>query len=225
MPSVLKTYSPPSDALDVVHADDHLLVLNKPSGLLSVPGKAPEHADCLETRAKLLYPDALLVHRLDMETSGIFIMARNRETQRHLGLQFERRHARKAYVARVAGAPSQDNGTVDLPLICDWPNRPRQMVDHSNGKQAITHWTVMERENERGTKGATGRLELRPQTGRSHQLRVHMLAIGHPILGDQLYGEADVIKAANRLQLHARDLSIFHPAGKQMVTFTSPVPF
>ncbi len=225
MPPVLKSYSPPANPqLDIVYQDDCLLVLNKQSGLLSVPGKHPEHADCLEARAVCAVPDALLVHRLDMETSGIFIMARTKQAQRHLGFQFEKRNAKKTYIARVSGHIRAASGTIDLPLICDWSNRPKQMVDHVRGKQAVTDWTVIERENGPEHRPAT-RVQLNPKTGRSHQLRVHMLAIGHAILGDGLYGSPAEIEAAPRLQLHATSLTIMHPAKKEFITFTSPTPF
>ncbi len=225
MPPTLKTYNPPATPqLDILYQDDSLLVLNKQSGLLSVPGKHPEHADCLEARAHAAVPDALLVHRLDMETSGVFIMARTKQAQRHLGFQFEKRNARKTYVARVAGHVVEPSGTVNLPLICDWPNRPKQMVDFDNGKQAVTDWTILEREAAGQSLDVT-RVQLKPQTGRSHQLRVHMLAIGHAILGDGLYGTPEEISAAPRLQLHAEALTIMHPVKKEFITFASPVPF
>lgn len=225
MPSVLSRYNPPQTALSVLYQDDDLLVLDKPSGLLSVPGKSAEHADSLETRAKTTYEDALLVHRLDMETSGVFIMARTKNAQRHLGLQFEHRNAKKTYIARIAGHLEQDEGHVDLPLICDWPNRPRQMVDHKNGKKALTRWQVMVREEKTPSSMAVTRVRLLPETGRSHQLRVHMLAIGHPILGDQLYASPSVLAAAGRLQLHAQSLTILHPTSKEFLTFSAHVPF
>lgn len=223
MPTVLAKYSPPDAPLDVLFEDDALLVLNKPSGLLSVPGKAPDHKDCMESRAKAAYPDALLVHRLDMETSGVFLMARTKEAQRHLGLQFEHRNAKKTYIARVWGKPKDQKGRIDLPLICDWPNRPKQMVDHENGKNAVTNWSILA--HERAGAHDITRVELSPETGRSHQLRVHMLAIGHPILGDQLYAPADALNAAPRLQLHARSLTILHPGKKEFITFEADVPF
>jgi len=201
-----------------------LLVLNKQSGLLSVPGKHLEHADCLETRAMKTDPDALLVHRLDMETSGVFIMARTKQAQRHLGFQFEKRNAKKTYMAWVSGHVTAASGTVDLPLICDWPNRPKQMVDHERGKQAITDWTVLDRQIDKSGLKAT-RVKLTPQTGRSHQLRVHMLAMGHAILGDALYASPKEITAADRLQLHAETLTVMHPVKKEFITFTSPAPF
>lgn len=212
------TYAPPSDPLDVIHVDDDLLILNKPSGLLSVPGRASEHADCLETRAKADFPDALLVHRLDMDTSGVMVYAMNKPAQRHLGLQFERRHTNKTYTALVWGQP-KDTGEVNLPLIVDWPNRPLQMVDHARGKQAHTKWRVIDRLDDHA------RLELTPTTGRSHQLRVHMLSIGHPILGDRFYATSGALTAAPRLCLHAQTLELYHPTGGARVIFNADCPY
>ena len=213
-------YQPPTEPwLDVIHQDDEILVLNKPSGLLSVPGKADTHKDCLEARAQEAYPEARTVHRLDMATSGVCVMAMNAKAHRHLGLQFERRHTDKIYVARVAGILQQDKGEVDAPLICDWPNRPKQMVDWENGKSALTRWEVATREAD-----AT-RVKLFPHTGRSHQLRVHMLHIGHPILGDEFYAPPELREQADRLQLHALSLTLHHPDGGERVTFTAPCPF
>lgn len=212
-------YNPPLAPLVVLHCDDALLLIDKPSGLLSVPGKSEAHRDCLEARVKSAFPEALLVHRLDMDTSGVMIFARTKTAQRHLGLQFERRKTTKTYVARVQGHVRQDRGVIDLPLIVDWPNRPLQMVDHERGKPAQTHWLVLEREQ------TATRLELTPVTGRSHQLRVHMRELGHTILGDRFYGTPDVIAAADRLQLHAHRLELHHPDGGQRVTFQSKIPF
>jgi len=212
------TYAPPTGPLDVVHRDADILVLNKPSGLLSVPGKAVEHADCLELRAKAAFPEALLIHRLDMDTSGLMIFALNKAAQRHLGLQFERRHVAKTYEALVWGQPD-DEGEVDLPLIVDWPNRPLQMVDHARGKPALTRWQVLAREAD------YARVKLMPKTGRSHQLRVHMLALGHPILGDRFYAKGPALDAAPRLCLHAKQLEIFHPSGGARVAFSVECPF
>jgi len=212
------TYQPPTGALSVVHQDADILVLNKPSGLLSVPGKATAHKDCLEARAKAAFPEALLVHRLDMDTSGLMIFAMNKAAQRHLGLQFERRHVAKTYEALVWGQP-EDAGKVDLPLIVDWPNRPLQMVDHERGKKAHTAWEVMAR------TPTHARLRLLPTTGRSHQLRVHMLAIGHVILGDRFYATGEARAAAPRLCLHARGLAIFHPTGGARLAFHASCPF
>ncbi len=210
-------YAPPAEPwLAPVHADDDILVLNKPSGLLTVPGKTPDLADCLEARVRARWPGARIVHRLDMDTSGLVVMARHRDACRHLGMQFEKRMTGKRYVARVAGVMAGDAGTVDLPLRCDWPNRPLQMVCHEAGKPSVTEWRVLARE-----AGAT-RVLLLPATGRSHQLRVHMLALGHPILGDAFYGERD---SAPRLQLHAETLRLRHPEGGAWHSFTAPCPF
>ncbi len=203
-------------APDLLHADTALLVFDKPSGLLSVPAKPPGPADCLEARARAAFPKALLVHRLDRDTSGIMVLARTRQAQRHLGWQFERRQVRKLYLARVAGEVAGESGRIDLPLICDWPNRPKQMVCHARGRPSVTDWRVVGRE-----KGAT-RLELRPLTGRSHQLRVHLAAIGHPMLGDPFYGDP---AAADRLQLHAARIGFRHPDGGGPVEFAAAVPF
>jgi tRNA pseudouridine32 synthase/23S rRNA pseudouridine746 synthase len=212
-------YNPPSDPLIVLYADQDILIVDKPSGLLSVPGKAAEHGDCLETRVRAEFSDSLLVHRLDMDTSGVMVFARNKGAQRHLGLQFEKRIPEKKYIARVAGLIANNSGHIDLPLIGDWPNRPLQMVDHERGKSAQTDGTVIEREPD-----AT-RVELRPKTGRSHQLRVHMLAIGHAILGDTFYGTANEIAAADRLQLHASILRLRNPTGGEWHEFVAPTPF
>lgn len=212
------TYAPPAGPLDVLHRDDDILVLNKPSGLLSVPGKAAEHADCLETRAKVDFPDALLVHRLDMDTSGVMIFALNKPAQRHLGLQFERRHTSKTYEALVWGQPA-DMGEVDLPLSTDWPNRPLQRVDMERGKASHTRWQVI------GREATHARIRLFPTTGRSHQLRVHMLAIGHVVLGDRFYAKGEALSAAPRLCLHALSLEIHHPRGGGRTAFHAPCPF
>lgn len=213
-------YSPPPDTgLQVLHRDDDLLIVDKPSGLLSVPGKAKHHADCLEARVKAAFSNALLVHRLDLDTSGIMVFAMNPAAQRHLGLQFERRHIEKRYIARVAGNVMTEIGQIDLPLICDWPNRPLQKVDWDVGKAAQTRFAVLSQEDE-----AT-RLALYPKTGRSHQLRVHCLAIGHPILGDPFYAPAEIVSRADRMQLHAETLSLFHPHGGARLSLSAPVPF
>ena len=211
-------YSPPQDPLDILHDDHEVLLVNKPSGLLSVPGKGPHLADCLMTRVQAVFPTALLVHRLDRDTSGVMIFALTPHAQRHLGLQFEKRQTKKTYVARVAGRITEKTGTVDLPLIVDWPNRPKQMVDHENGKQAVTDWRVV-----RACDDET-RLRLMPKTGRSHQLRVHMLAIGHPILGDPFYATG-AAAAYPRLMLHSETLQFRHPDGGQGMRITAKCPF
>lgn len=212
-------YQPPLSSLTILHEDADLLVVDKPSGLLSVPGKSAEHADCLETRVRDAYPDALLVHRLDMDTSGVMVFARNKSAQRHLGLQFEKRQMQKTYHAILTGLVRDDTGLVDLPLIVDWPNRPLQKVDFETGKPAQTEWRVQSR------SANSTLVELYPKTGRSHQLRVHMLAIGHPILGDRFYGDADVISRMDRLALHASMLRLRHPTGGAWCEFTAKSPF
>ena len=206
-------------SIGLLHSDGQVLILDKPSGLLSVPAKPPGPADCLEARVRDEFPEALLVHRLDRDTSGVMVFARTRLAQRHLNWQFERRQMAKTYVARVWGDVSGDAGRIDLPLICDWPNRPRQMVCYERGKPSVTDWRVLERE------GGVTRLELTPLTGRSHQLRVHLLALGHPILGDGFYTEGEALAAAERLQLHASSLGFRHPDGGAHLAFHSPVPF
>ncbi|MEO0486555.1 MAG: RluA family pseudouridine synthase [Pseudomonadota bacterium] len=210
-------YRPPTGPLQVVHLDHELLAVDKPSGLLSVPGKGPELADCLLARVQAEYPSALLVHRLDRDTSGVMIFALSPHAQRHLGLQFEKRQAQKVYVADVWGR-LEGRGTVDLPLCVDWPNRPRQHVDHENGKAAVTEWRAKK-------PGETTRVEMRPQTGRSHQLRVHMAELGHPILGDPFYAPPEALAAAPRLMLHAWKLDLRHPDGGEWVQMRAKLPF
>lgn len=213
-------YDPPLEPyLTVLHADDDLLVIDKPSGLLSVPGKAPEHADCIERRARETYPEARIVHRLDMDTSGVMVLAMNAAAHRHLGLQFERRKTSKTYLAEIWGQPDAEEGEIDLPLICDWPNRPKQMVSQEFGKPALTRWRVISR-GERST-----RVRLFPHTGRSHQLRVHMLALGYPILGDRFYADGEALAACERLALHAESLELHHPTGGDRILFQAACPF
>lgn len=207
------------EPLKVLHRDDDLLILSKPSGLLTVPGKPEAHGDCLESRARAADPGARLVHRLDRDTSGIVAMALNPNAQRHLGLQFERRMVQKTYIARVWGRIEGESGCVDAALSCDWPNRPKQMIDIENGRPAQTEWKVIGRET------AATRLMLHPLTGRSHQLRVHMLSLGHPVLGDNFYAHEMALAAADRLQLHALELTIRHPADGGFRTFRDPCPF
>lgn len=217
---MLLDYHPPTyPLLDILFQDDHILVLNKPSGLLSVPGKHDHLKDCLESRAQSVYPTATTIHRLDMATSGILIMALNRPAHAHIGRQFERRQISKTYIARVYGQLKEDKGSVELPLRCDWPNRPKQMVDFDQGRHALTHWQVLERKKDET------RLKLMPVTGRSHQLRVHTLAIGHPILGDEFYAHEQAQHMADRLQLHAHEIILTHPFSKEKISFNSPLPF
>ena len=212
------TYSPPDAAPVILYEDHDLVFVDKPSGLLSVPGRGPEKTDCMIARLARIYPDILLVHRLDLDTSGVMVFARTPAAQRHLGQQFETRKTRKHYIARVAGHVDGTEGRVDLPLIVDWPNRPLQKVCHDTGRPAQTDWKLIRHED-----GAS-RLRLMPVTGRSHQLRVHMLAIGHVILGDPLYATGEAL-AYTRLMLHAQSLRLNHPETGHGMTINAPVPF
>ncbi|WP_299701045.1 RluA family pseudouridine synthase [uncultured Tateyamaria sp.] len=211
-------YAPPNDPLDILHDDAEMLVVDKPSGLLSVPGKGEHLSDCLIARVQAVWPQALLVHRLDRDTSGVMVFGLTPHAQRFLSKQFELRSAKKTYVARVWGRMTPKTGRVDLPLIVDWPNRPRQHVDHENGKPAVTDWRVL-RDAE-----TESRVRLFPQTGRSHQLRVHMLALGHPILGDPFYAEGPACEF-DRLMLHSEELRIKHPDSGKMMRFRASAPF
>ena len=211
---------PPAGPSPVIFADDSLLVADKPSGLLSVPGRGPDRADCLVSRVQIAYPEALAVHRLDMSTSGLLVLGRGEEMHRRLSRLFRERQVDKRYVAVVAGLVADDAGEIDLPLIVDWPNRPRQMVDFTLGKPSLTRYRVVHRDAATNTT----RVELAPWTGRSHQLRVHMASLGHPILGDDLYG-GPAEKLAPRLLLHAVNLVFPHPATGETVEFHSAAPF
>lgn len=213
-------YTPPqSPYLQIVYRDDDIIVLNKNSGLLTVPGRLPEHQDCLQNRVTRVLPTATIVHRLDMATSGIIIMALNKPAHVSISQQFEKRKTQKKYIARVYGIIEEKEGSVDQPLICDWPNRPKQMIDHERGKPSLTHFNVLSYQNN------STLVELTPITGRSHQLRVHMLSLGHPILGDRLYAHDDALAMAQRLNLHAQMLSIYHPVTNELLTFTAECPF
>jgi tRNA pseudouridine32 synthase/23S rRNA pseudouridine746 synthase len=210
-------YTPPQDPLDVIHEDAELLLVNKPHGLLSVPGKGAHLADCLIARVQKAFPTALLVHRLDRDTSGVMVFALTKAAQRHLGLQFEKRHTKKTYVALVHGEVTEKSGTIDLPLIVDWPNRPLQHVNFETGKPALTEWR-------RGpVKDGTTRMRLFPKTGRSHQLRVHMKELGHPIIGDPFYSEN--WQDHPRMMLHAESLKLRHPEGGRGMEFKAKAPF
>jgi len=211
-------YAPPDAAPVILHEDHELVLVDKPAGLLSVPGKGAHLADCMIARLRVGFPEILLVHRLDLDTSGVMVFARTPHAQRHLGLQFEKRQTRKTYIARVAGQVEQRSGRIDLPLGVDWPNRPRQMVCHETGRPAQTDWALIRHE------AGTSRLRLMPKTGRSHQLRVHMLAIGHPILGDPLYASGAAL-AYQRMMLHAKELRLRHPDGGRGLTISAEVPF
>ena len=212
------TYSPPSGPLDILYDDHALLAVNKPAGLLSVPGRGAHLADCLITRIQATFPTALLVHRLDRDTSGVMVFALTPHAQRALGQQFERRQTRKTYVARVWGQVTEKAGTVDLPLIVDWPNRPLQKVCHDTGKPAVTDWRLLR------STATESRLRLMPRTGRSHQLRVHMQALGHPILGDPFYAQGPAL-AFPRLMLHSEELRLNHPESGKGLSFRAPADF
>jgi tRNA pseudouridine32 synthase/23S rRNA pseudouridine746 synthase len=199
------------------HADEHLLVVEKPAGLLSVPGRSPELRDCLISRVQVDHPDALTVHRLDQVTSGLVVVARGAAMQRALSMAFERRQVTKGYEALVEGLVADDIGEIDLPLIRDWPNRPRQKVDVEIGKPSLTRWRVLARD----VAASRTRLALEPVTGRSHQLRVHLASIGHAIVGDDFYGAAP----AARVCLHAARLGFAHPAIGAWCEWESPAPF
>jgi tRNA pseudouridine32 synthase/23S rRNA pseudouridine746 synthase len=202
------------------HADDHLLVLDKPAGLLSVPGRGPDKQDCASARAQARWPDARIVHRLDMATSGLLLMARSPAMQRILSIAFAQRTVHKRYVAVVQGHLADDAGEIDLPLLTDWPNRPRQQV-HPEGKLSLTRWQVLARDSDAQGRPIT-RLSLEPITGRTHQLRVHLQSLGHPILGDALYGCAE---AAPRMLLHASELALNHPVSAAPLQWHSTPPF
>lgn len=216
--AVSSEYTPPQDPLQILYEDAQLLAVNKPAGLLSVPGRGEHLADCLLTRVQAAFPHALLVHRLDRDTSGVMVFALTPHAQRNLSMQFEKRSTRKVYVARVVGRLEPKSGTVDLPLIVDWPNRPRQMVCHETGKQAVTDWKVLK------SSEAESRVRLMPKTGRSHQLRVHMLALGHPILGDPLYAEGAALDF-DRMMLHSEELRIKHPDSGESLRFRAKADF
>lgn len=210
--------------ITVVHADASVLVLNKPSGLLSVPGRGADKQDCLSARVQRLHADARVVHRLDQATSGLLVMARGAAAQRLLNSAFSQRQVHKRYVAIVDGllaAPHQAWQTIDLPIIVDWPNRPRRIVDPQHGQASVTRWRPLLADAQRGTT----RVELEPVTGRSHQLRVHLQAMGHPILGDALYAPARAAAMAPRLLLHASALAFVHPTSGHLVEFSCPPEF
>ncbi len=200
--------------LDLAYLDDSLIAVNKPAGLLAVPGRGADKQDCLAVRVQQEFPDALVVHRLDMATSGLMLFARGAGMQRRLSCLFRDRQVQKRYVAVVAGRVKPPSGEIDLPLCCDWPERPKQKVDSASGKPSLTRYRVLEHGDD------VTRVELEPVTGRTHQLRVHLAAIGHPILGDALYGEE-----AERLLLHASALSFSHPLSGEQLNLESDSSF
>ncbi len=201
---------------EIIYRDDFMLVVDKPAGLLAVPGRGADKQDCLSARLRHNFPDVLVVHRLDMSTSGLMVFARGANMQRRLSLMFQAREVEKRYVAIVAGRLEPESGEVNLPIATDWPNRPLRKIDTESGKPSLTRYRVLARQDN------TSRVELEPYTGRSHQLRIHMAAIGHPILGDTLYGDAH---SAPRLMLHASSLGFVHPLSVEPLHFASVPAF
>lgn len=213
-------YHPPMKPyFDLMYRDEDILVFDKQSGLLTVEGKPYAHKDCLESRVQTCFPTARIVHRLDRVTSGLIVMAFHVKAHRDLSVAFQDRKTEKHYVAEVWGHPGEDEGTVDLPIGTDVRARPKQRIDREKGRPAITHWKVLERK-ERST-----RMSLTPVTGRSHQLRVHMLQLGHPILGDNFYAKGEALEMADRLMLHADRLAFTHPGTSEWMIFECPAPF
>lgn len=208
---------------EVVYQDEHLLVLDKPSGLLAVPGRGPELQDCLSARVQAAFPSALVVHRLDRDTSGLIVMALSPQAQRDLSRQFAERSVEKRYAAVVWGSPASSAGSVDLPLRKDFDRPPRHKVDLIGGRPAHTAWRVIECINASPVEQT--RLEVCPTTGRSHQIRVHLASLGHPILGDNLYAHAEALALAPRLLLHAEQISLIHPRDGRPMTWTADCPF
>jgi len=216
-------YIVPRCAVDptVLYSDDDMLMVDKPAGLLSVPGRHPLNRDCLLARLAGQWPDALIVHRLDLDTSGLMVLARNKPSHEALSRQFRERRVVKEYEAWVWGLVEHDQGEIDLPLIADWPNRPLQKVCHSEGKPALTRYWVLHRDPARNRS----HLLLEPHTGRSHQLRLHLQALGHPILGDRFYGHAEAVAGASRLLLHATRLTLGHPRDGRVMHWQSRASF
>ena len=213
-------YHPPTDPwLEIVYQDEHILTVNKPAGLLSNPGKHPEHYDSVWSRVIAEFPEAQLVHRLDMATSGLMVFALHKEAERHIKKQFQYRLTHKVYYARVWGRVELLEGEIDLPLICDWPNRPRQKVCYEHGKSSQTRYEVIAYEDQ------TTLIRLLPVTGRSHQLRVHMMELGHPIVGDEFYACEQSKAFSARLQLHSAELSLYHPDSNQLTHLFVPCDF
>ena len=197
---------------DILYQDSDFIVLNKPANLLSVPGRGPDKQDCLSARVQANYPDALIVHRLDYDTSGIILMALHKPAQSKISRIFQEREISKTYTAVVFGQPDDNAGSIDLPMRCDYERRPLQIIDHEQGKQALTHWKVLQTNDDN-----TSRIELKPHTGRSHQLRLHMQCLGYPILGDNLYGTTETHSMSPRLLLHATQLSFKQPFTDQFI--------
>ena len=214
---------PCHDELRELYRDEYLVVVDKPAGLLSVPGRHPDNYDSALSRLQAINPESRVVHRLDMSTSGVMVFALQADSHRNLSRQFQDRLVSKGYTAEVWGIPSEEAGSIDLPMRCDWPNRPKQIVDHEQGKSALTHYTCID--NSHGCSSQNSRVWLEPVTGRSHQLRVHMAELGHPILGCEFYAHPDAYAASARLNLHATRLTFTHPVLKEPMTFEVSAPF
>ena len=206
---------------EIIYSDDSLVVVSKPAGLLSVPGRGPDKQDCLWRRVQQQFPTARIVHRLDQATSGLLVLGLTAESHRHLSMQFQQRTTGKRYCAEVGGLLQEDSGRIELPLRCDWERRPLQMVDWDAGKPATTDWECLNRD----AASDSSRVLLYPITGRSHQLRVHMMAIGHAILGDRFYAAPEQAERHPRLLLHAEHLSFDHPESGERLAFDCPAPF
>ena len=211
---------PPKGDIEYVYSDNQIIIVEKPANMLSVPGNTTEKQDCLIHRVRQRFSEARIVHRLDFSTSGLMVVAQNEESHRNLSRQFQNRETEKTYVAKVYGHPEKESGEINLPLRCDWEKRPRQIVDFQQGKNAQTFWKILERLKKCCC------LTLTPITGRTHQLRVHMMILGHPILGDELYAHQEAFGMADRLCLHAKELTITHPTElKRMAFFSASEPF
>lgn len=210
---------PPIGTIQYIYRDEQIIVVDKPANMLSVPGNTAEKQNCLIRFIQRDFPEARIVHRLDFSTSGIMVIAQDRQSHRELSRQFQDREAAKKYIANIYGCPDEDSGEINMPLRCDWDRRPRQIVDNHLGKPSRTFWTILKRND------ICCRVSLTPVTGRSHQLRVHMQAIKHPILGDEFYAHETAFKMADRLELHAKELTITHPATNNRMTFRSKAPF
>ena len=212
-------YKPPKDPEEIIFKDSEIIVVNKPSGLLTIPGSRPEHKDSLLTRLKKKFIGTLLVHRLDMDTSGIIIFARTNNAQRELSKQFEKRKVEKTYIARIWGIPSHSKGTIEYPIISDFNNRPKQKICYKNGKDSKTEWKLKNSFSKKDKFFSD--LIVRPITGRSHQIRIHLSSIGYPILGDSLYAHSQAFNASSRLLLHSKTLKIKHPKSYKTLKFVS----
>ncbi len=212
-------YNPPQTPLTFLYEDEAICLIDKPAGLLSVPGRGENHDDCLMQRLEDINPNMLLIHRLDCATSGVMIFAKDKLSQKKLGRQFEKRATQKTYIAEIYGHPSTEQGRIEAAMRCDWENRPIQIIDPIDGRNAITDWQIIEKRTE------TSLVALKPETGRSHQLRVHMAHLGHPILGDAFYANDKIYEMTDRLHLHAQSLSFYHPVTNDWMTIETIHPF